>query len=397
MRLLLLSYHFAPDPSVASDRPNSLYKHAKANDVSIDVLTTACAPQAPTDLCVIRLDSTQTWTRPGEMLRKLPFKAATKCIEPFLLNIDTLWYRNAVRWFRDVPPDRYDAIYAVFPTATAALLGRTMSRMSGLPLVTDFTDTIAYAPIYPQHALQRLTQRMLERSIVEQSRCIVTIARGFEDYFRQTYPSSRIATIYNGYDEDDFSLVGDGRDQTHTRGRVRIAHFGNICASRKRNVLPLFEGIKRASERTKAEIEFVFIGRYTAYERRMVSRLGLNSLVRFHPHMEKRQGLKMLHDEFDYLLFYGVPGERAAVCSKLLEYLRVGRPIVGVCRGNEAESIIERARAGECAGFATESVAALLQKAARRQVHFDLDQEFVGTFDRRRQAADIFAFIEANR
>lgn len=396
MRILLLTYHFKPEQNAGADRPNSLYKYARENGVEMDVVTTL-APGAPyNDGSIRRFDAIAGWNRSGELFRKLPWKLLTKAIEPFAFNADLFWSNAVVRALQD--KTSYNAIYVVFPKFSALVAGYRLSRKTQAPLIVDFTDAIMCDPLDPQNWFQRKVQLHFERKVVERCNAVITIAKGMEDDLRNRYTQKNILNVYNGFDPDDFEGIPLVPAQPPTGKQIRIVHFGNIGTSRKRDIGPLVHGLHMLSDQTEAlasRMTIDFVGNYGEEERNQFGDLYKREIVRFLPYMNKRDGFRMISREYDCLLLYGTPGQPSTVTSKLLEYLRLGKPILGICKGNEAETIIRAAKAGECADFSAVSVCSLLKKALDRRVDFCPSAEYVERFSRKVQARTIFDFVRA--
>ncbi len=394
LKILLITYHFMPEMNAGSDRPNSLFKYAAENGVKIDVVTSTLGMDTVETNAVRRIETISGWNKPAQLLRKFPCKFGTKLIEPFFLNVDFYWLRNVLRTLLN-EPGTYNAVYAVYPEPVALLAAEQLSRRLAVPLITDFTDSIGCDPLFPMNRIQKITQLRWERRVVRHSAANLTIAEGFETYLRAKYPGGTFRTVYNGYDPDDFPGISAPSAFSPRPGAIRVFHFGNISASRKRSIGPLAEGLQLFRARSKyagRELELCFVGRFTTKEMSQLSE-ALPERIRFLPHMAKREGLKMLAANADYLLLYGTPNQPSTVTSKLFEYLRLGKPILGICGGNEAQRIIAAAGAGETAEFIPESVCGLFQRAVVGEIRYCPVSSYIEGFSRRSQAKAIFDFI----
>jgi hypothetical protein len=396
MKLLLVSYHFQPHTSVGADRPNSLFAHAPRH-VTIEVI--AAAPVTAREGAVHRFETISDWRDKKQFLRKIPLQLVAKLIEAVSFYADWFWIKEIL--FAS-PPDRvgrFDAVYAVYPEFQALLIGLYYSIRYRKPLFIDFTDSITADPLFRQNRLQRIAQRLFEAFAVGRSSGILVIAEGYRNYYQRKYPASRVQLVYNGYDEPDFKGIPfPSRRERRPAGdaTVRFVHFGNICASRQRDVRPLFEGIGRflaARAERPPNIRIDFFGRYTPEEHRLAWRYDVMKVVTFRGAIAKRTGFAHIHREHDFLLFYGVPGVKSSVTAKLLEYFRLGKPIVGICEGNEAARMITRAGAGIVGAFTAESVAALFEAAVAGRIAYDPDPAYIRSFDRRVQAGEVFTFM----
>lgn len=398
MRLLLLTYHFPPEPCVGGDRPFSLFGRAEAHGIRMRIATANGFGSLPQEDKVHRFDTAADWKSPSTWPAKPLSKLKTKVLEPFSLNQDFTWKKNLHRFFDAASLRRnFDALYAIYPTNTALCAALEMSRKSGLPFIVDFTDSLCFEPLEALNPCQRRYREGLEGKAVGHAALILSVAESLTTYLRSHYPRGKVETVYNGFDREDFAGI-PGLQDRRPDGKIRIVHFGSINRSRARDVTPLFEAVLRLKERFpkgEAKFEFVFLGHITEGERRAAEERGLGDVVRFPGYVEKRQGFRFIREYGDYLLLYGVPGDKSTVTSKLLEYLGLGLPILGICRGNEAERIILRAGSGECSGFSASEIEGLFQRALRREIRFAPDAEVVSEFDRETQAGRIFSLLQA--
>jgi hypothetical protein len=109
--------------------------------------------------------------------------------------------------------------------------------------------------------------------------------------------------------------------------------------------------------------------------------------------MGKKEGFSFITRQADYLLFYGVPGKTTIISSKIPEYIRLNKPIIGICKGNEAETIIQKTGTGEVCDFDESSIESLLMKMLNGEIHYQPDHIEISKFDRKFQAKEIAGII----
>jgi len=136
------------------------------------------------------------------------------------------------------------------------------------------------------------------------------------------------------------------------------------------------------------------IGRYSEEEKKKILNYNVENSIIFKDLMPKKEGLAFVKSNFDYVLFYGSPNETTVISSKLLEYLYLGLPIIGICKGNEASDIIEQTGTGEVCDFDVDSIKNILQKALKREIAYNPKQNEIAKFDREYQAKQIADIIK---
>ena len=96
--------------------------------------------------------------------------------------------------------------------------------------------------------------------------------------------------------------------------------------------------------------------------------------------MPKQDGFRWLRQHADALLFFGAPGEATAISAKLMDYLGLDLPIVGVCEGNEAAEILRRTRAGVVCDFNVSAIANAVRQVVSGKWSYEPDRGAVQFF-----------------
>src|SRR5262249_4637892 len=142
------------------------------------------------------------------------------------------WWLGAVpAGLRLIKRLRPQVIWSTFPVATAHLIGLTLHRITGIPWVADFRDSMTEED-YPTDPLQRRAHIWIERRVVAEASRLVFTARSAVAMYRSRYPnlgSERCARIANGYDEKDFEALVSSAAVVRLSDRpLRLIHSGLI-------------------------------------------------------------------------------------------------------------------------------------------------------------------------
>jgi glycosyltransferase involved in cell wall biosynthesis len=293
---------------------------------------------------------------------------------------------------------KIDVFYATFPGVEPLKLGYKFAKKYKIPLITEFRDGITFESVFvSQNVFKKSQLRILEKKVIRCSNVIITIGNNLSDFFIDRYPTACVKTIFNGFDVDDFMLVDKVTQQN--QDKIRIAYFGSMDQSRKADRQNLFKVLQFFYQKQiirEDNFELAFIGRYSDDEKNRILGYGIEKCVTFHPLMPKKDGLAYVKQNFNYLLFYGIPNETTIISSKLLEYLRLGLPIIGICKGNEASEIIEKTGTGEVCDFDENSINKLFLKIIQQnEIQFNPNQEEIAKFDRKYQAGQIVQIINS--
>lgn len=246
------------------------------------------------------------------------------------------WWLGAVpAGLRLIRRHRPDAIWSTYPIATAHLIGLTLHRLTGLPWVADFRDSMV-EDTYPRDRVQRRMFRWIERQVVRHAARIVFTAESTRRMYLDRYPTlpaERCLLIPNGYDEEDFaSLTRGGRAADGAERPLQLVHTGVIYPE-ERDPTAFFAALARLKRDGRIDAKRVRINlRASGFEdryARALRELGIDDIVRLTPHLPYRQTLQECSDSDALLLLQGASCNHQ-IPAKAYEYLRAQRPIVAL-------------------------------------------------------------------
>ncbi|MDP1693704.1 MAG: glycosyltransferase [Burkholderiaceae bacterium] len=241
------------------------------------------------------------------------------------------WKFDAVRQgMALIRSHRPDVLWSTFPIATAHTIGAELQRRSGLPWVADFRDPMAQDG-YPADArIWRAYDAIERRTIAGAAACTFTSPSAARTYGAR-YPEAapRIGVIENGYDEESFAgLLADGHAPLNP-GSLTLLHSGIVYPS-ERDPTQLFAALRLlgpAAQRLRLRF------RGAAHDdlvRRLADEQGVGALVETLPPIAYNEALREML-RADALLVLQASNCNEQIPAKLYEYLRCGRPILGLC------------------------------------------------------------------
>jgi glycosyltransferase involved in cell wall biosynthesis len=300
---------------------------------------------------------------------------------------------------------RPQAIWSTFPIATAHRIGMTLSRLSGLPWVADFRDSMT-EDNYPRDRTERLACRRVERLTVERSRRVVFTTESTRRMYAERYPGvppGQLLVIPNGYDEEDFSIIEADDRPTRTEGRpLRFIHAGLLYPD-DRDPRPFFQTVARlkvegALTQADVAIDLRASGNESYYEA-LIRELGIGSLVRLLPPLPHREALRDAARS-DALLLFQAASCNHQIPAKVYEYLRLRRPILAltshdgdtaaVLRGTGGATIVDIADTGAIHRVLPEFI-----QGVRAGTHPLAPVEAVERYSGRRQVGDLARCLDA--
>jgi hypothetical protein len=399
INILLLSQHFPPENSGGIGRPYSLYKYLPENGINVFVVTVDAYGTLVNESNIYRCDSFFNWRKLPVFSFKRLFKYATLLLSKTIFNYtDWYWYFSAKRKINQIINDNnIQLIYSTFPSTEPIRLGYISSKAHKTPFIVEFRDGLVFESIYgKQNWFREQERKRVERKSIKTSNVVITIGNNLSKYFQKTYPDAVVKTVFNGYDKADFFKINN-QTPVNNKEKVKIVIFGSLFLSRKANRDNLFTALEKLFVEKKISnenFELYLIGRYSDEEKESIRSYKANECIYFKDIMPKPDGLAFVKSNFDYVLFYGSPNETTVISSKLLEYLYLGLPIIGICKGNEASDIIEQTGTGEVCDFDVNSIKNILQKALKREIAYNPKQDEIAKFDREYQARQIAQIIK---
>lgn len=243
----------------------------------------------------------------------------------------TWWLGGVFAGWRLVKSVRPNVIWSTYPIATAHLIGLTLQRLTGLPWVADFRDSMV-DEVFPYQGYKRRLYLAIEKRVVHIATKVVFSTAGAKRMYAMRYPKlpeSHWVVIANGYDEQDFAQFLEPIQIQQPMNKLRLLHSGLLYPLERdpRSFFSAVAALKKAN---------------------VVSGENLEIILRAAGHMEQFQAMVMSFNIADIVFLKSPLGYKAAIremasvdgllifqsanCNhqipaKLYEYLRAGRPI----------------------------------------------------------------------
>jgi glycosyltransferase involved in cell wall biosynthesis len=271
-----------------------------------------------------------------------------------------------------------DVIWATAGPVSAFTVAYRASSRTGLPYVLDFRDawTITYNTFdarRPAWAIRR-DRQALARMLRGARAVVFRYAAEAECYWRAypgTLEASRVHIIPNGYDGAiDTSPVPRGE-------RCTILYTGTLISYRYDTLLEALRQFKQRDPARASCLSFVCVGEGGAQLRREAEVLGLADLFEIRNPASYRE-ITAFHRAAHALLVLGRPstlkGHELFAGAKVFEYLKAGRPILGILPRDETRNVLTRVKVSTLADVDSPSqVLALLERTVGAWLAGDLN------------------------
>ena len=226
-------------------------------------------------------------------------------------------------------------IWSTYPIATAHLLGFILKKMTGLPWVADFRDSMTEEN-YPRDPLTRRYYQWIEQKALRFSSLNIFTAPSTIQLYLKRYSwlnAESCLVISNGYDEQDFQdITIQGLKPLKPNSRLRLLHAG-VVYPHERNPEALFRALSELKKKGTIDwailrVEFRGAGSEQRYSSLLLE-LQIHDIVRLLPPLPYRESL---HDcaQADGLLLLQGASCNHQIPAKVYEYLRLQKPILAL-------------------------------------------------------------------
>lgn len=413
--VIVIAFHYPPDnTSTGVLRTLKFSRHLLHHGWRARVVTVrpevyvnqdpALLDQVPDDVTVDRMPCEDARQRLGGAGYYLPWN---RIPDPF-----RSWRRPAIRRCVDLARDAdVRAIYSTYPHPSAHLIGLATCRATGLPWVADYRDPWAGGLGY---GFDDWWEKRLERRVVRAATRTIANTDLARENFLARYPEldpSRVVTITNGYDEEDFAgLTPHGDDDQ----RYTLIYPGQIDPG-NRNPIPVLEALALLVKRGQLgqdAFRLLMLGGGKALDagwfRDAVARLGLEANVEVvHDRIPYRESLRrvlaadlalVLNEPVGEMRAVEMAFSRLMVPAKIYEYLRLGCNFLALCGEGAVPHVLDRVGRGWwCSPYDVEGVARyILRGYSEREVHrpAPADNAAIAGFERQALAVRLASVLD---
>ncbi len=378
-RLLLVTYHFPPEPAAGAQRPGYLATYLPEFGWDVSVLTRPlgetpeiAARVVPAPVLGASLESNVRSALNGNARTASAPRRALRWAKEALLFPDRTvgWVPPAVaRGLAVSAESRFDAVLSTAMPASVHIVAATIARSRGLPWVADYRDLWSGNPYLLRAGARAHAERALERFLIRRAQAVTTISPPLGVSLERLH-GRRVQVIPNAYDPREWS-----RYDAIAPHDFEFCYTGSLYDGRRSPRL-LFEavGALRREGDAAGETRLHFFGPNSGEVRELARRYGVDSLVEEHGTVARADALAAQRRASNLLILLNLDESTAhELGSKVFEYAGARRPIVAFGpRASVMREYLARHRLGWFASDLDEAKAAL-RAAHRRFVAGDLE------------------------
>jgi glycosyltransferase involved in cell wall biosynthesis len=245
------------------------------------------------------------------------------------------WWPAVLAGLNLIRKYRPSIVWSTYPIATAHLIGLTLQRLTGIPWIADFRDSMTEDD-YPRDALARRSYQWIERKTVKFCARLVFTAPSTRRMYLDRYPGTvpeKCLVIPNGYDEENFNDIKLKEPAIQYNGRsLRLLHAGVIYPD-DRDPRAFFRALSRLKKARLVSGKTLSVDLRASgsedYYSVLVNKLEIEDLVHLLPSLPYRQALQECAAA-DALLLFQAASCNHQIPAKVYEYLRLRKPILAL-------------------------------------------------------------------
>lgn len=302
------------------------------------------------------------------------------------------------------------AIWSTYPIASAHLIALLLQRLTGLPWIADFRDPMLDEH-FPANRWQRRCHAWIETQVMRHASLAVFTTEATRLAFKHQYPEyggfkAATAVIANGFDA---ALFESPLEYRFGGDRVGLLHSGLLDPA-DRPPLGLLTAIAELNAGMDAEQEKATVAARVPFKlglrasghdeqlRQLIAQAKVAEQVDLLPPLPYQQAIDEMRLSDILVLLQGASCPHQ-VPAKLYEYIRSGRPILGLCdlAGETAQQLRQ---AGVTTLVSPEEIPAIKQALAQLRSKVianeatGVDPLFADRYDRRHGSEKLAQLLE---
>lgn len=423
MRLLIVSPHFPPQPSVAAQRVHALAVEAASSGHDVTVLTTSkradqtSRPLMSPGVKIVEVQYRAWW--PFERLRELDRPGAgaaqapaTNAAKPSgglrhallsfakrmkartgvfgslrMPDLTDAWVAPAVAWARSQPA--WEVVVSSAGPYTAHLVALQLRKSSiARQWCADFRDLWTRNHMASGLFPLTLYERILERRVLAHADLLTTVSRPLATSLA-SMTHRPVEIVFNGFSP---AASRSPSPEKSDGGEIRLVYTGTLYPLGQ-DVAPLLDGLelfKRQDPAMFARVRLVVAGNAAEYWRDEATKRGLASALQHLGLVNAADSLSLQQSAHGLVIFeWSRPGH-GVLTGKVFEYLAAHAPII-VVGGPPDEAVaqlVTQAGRGISTGTDAAAVAHAVRCLARGQPLFEgvRDDILIESYSRQNQS-----------
>ena len=249
----------------------------------------------------------------------------------FIPDASRAWIKPAIASGMNLlKKNNYDAMISFAQPWSDHIVALQLQETTNLRWIAHFSDPWTDSPYFAAKGIGKLYSKQKEQAVLARADAIIFTNEQTRSTVMQKYPPDwkhKTHVIPHGFDAD---IVPASLPSLPDAGKLHLVYTGNFYQMRSPE--PLMHALAKVCEdRTHAEqLAVTFIGSTPAVFQEMAATLNLSDIIRFLPTMPNKEAIENAA-QADILLIIDAPSEKSLFLpSKLIDYLPLRKPILGI-------------------------------------------------------------------
>lgn len=369
MKILVISFYYAPDLCAGSFRTTSLINQLKEiKGVELDVITTMPNRYASFEAAALAQEAD------GQVnIRRIQLPHHKSGMRDQIQSFYA-YYKAVTKLVRN---ENYDIVFATSSRLFTAFLGARIAKSKKVPLYLDirdiFVDTIKDVLPSKLAKVAKPFLTLVENYTFKNASHINLVSKGFEGYFSSRFRHPSYSWFTNGIDKEFLAL--DKSDVKVKSDKVNILYAGNCGEGQG-----LHHIIPALAENLDSKYQITLIGDGGRHSLLRDSVAGMSNVVLLPPVKRHELIEKYLAADILFLHLNDYPAFEKVLPSKIFEYAATGKPILAGVSGYSASFIREEVHNAEV--FYPNNAIAAIEALNRLDMNSHDRDEFVNKYQR---------------
>lgn len=296
-----------------------------------------------------------------------------------------------------------DVLFTTYPIATAILIGLILHRLSAIPWVVDFRDSMT-EDNWPSDPTTHRVYSWIEQQAIRHATLLVFTASASRDMCLRRNPQlspDRCVVVPNGYDEEDFRHLSNSCSSSGPRTRLRLLHSG-LMDPQERDPKPFFHALSTLKAKGIVSSETLAVDLRAPgsedYYRRVIGEFEVNDIVHILPPLPYKDSITDAAAS-EALLLFQAESVNHQIPAKTYEYLRLAKPILAlVSPSGETAKLLAGISGATLVDISDEAAICralpAFMEAVRSRSHPLPDPQIVSRFSRKALAGMLARYLD---
>ncbi|WP_220746763.1 glycosyltransferase family 4 protein, partial [Shewanella colwelliana] len=369
MRILVLSFYYAPDLCAGSFRTTSLVNQLKdIKGVELDIITTMPNRYASFEAAALAQETDEQ-----VKIRRIQLPHHKSGMRDQVQSF-YVYYKAVKKLVRN---ENYDMVFATSSRLFTAFLGARIAKSKKIPLYLDvrdiFVDTIKDVLPSTLAKVAKPFLTLVEGYAFENASHINLVSKGFEEYFKSRFRRPSYSWFTNGIDKEFLGL--DKTDVKVMGRKVDILYAGNCGEGQG-----LHHIIPALAKDLDSKYQITIIGDGGRHSLLRDSVAGMSNVLLLPPVKRNELVERYLNADILFLHLNDYPAFEKVLPSKIFEYAAIGKPILAGVSGYSASFIRDEVPNAEV--FYPNNAVAAVEALNRLDMNAHDRSEFINKYQR---------------